>query len=346
MTPSTLFVGKRENKLTVLILSREQDGHIAPVAQILRERGCDVLRIDLADIPLNVSIASTLQSEGWAGTLTYQDRSLDVVQIKSVWWRRPTSPIAPPSYPATEAEFWVRENERGFISLLLPPPGVVQPFWVSNPDAIHHAARKPRQLATAQALELAIPKTIMTNDPAEAKAFYEACDGQIIAKAICRGVLDPEGEYIPGQERFIYTTEITPEHLAQIDRIHVMLHLFQQRIQKEMDLRVIVVGKQVFAIEIHSPKEGIASLDWRRDYGTITYAVHQLPKDVEQKLVQMVCAFELQFSSMDVILSKDGEYVFIEQNPNGQFLWPSRATGLPLAEVMGNLLMYPEEFAL
>ena len=333
--------------MSVVIFSKEQDGHIEPVAQILRARGCDVLRIDMADIPLGATLTSTLQPNGWSGTLAYQDRVLDLNQIKSVWWRRPTSPIAPPSYTAAEAEFWVRENERGVTSVLLPVPGAFTPLWVSNPDRIHYAARKPRQLALAQQLGLAVPRTILTNDPAQARAFYHECNGQIIVKAICRGVVDPEGEYVPGQARFIYTSAIKEEHLAQMDQVRVMLHCFQQRIQKAMDLRVVVIGRQVFAIEIHAPTtEDPVALDWRRDYNALTYAVHQLPTEIEMKLVQFVRFFGLQFSSMDVILSTEGEYVFIESNANGQFLWPQRATGLPLAEAMANLLMYPEEFCL
>src|SRR5437660_4087737 len=118
--------------MSVFILSREQDGHVEPVAQILRARGCDVLRMDMADIPLAATLTSTLQSNGWGGTLAYQDRVLDLTQIRSVWWRRPTSPVAPPSYTAAEAEFWMRENERGVTSVLLPPPGTSCPLWVSS----------------------------------------------------------------------------------------------------------------------------------------------------------------------------------------------------------------------
>lgn len=333
--------------MSTLIFSKPQDRHIEPVAQILHARGCDVLWMDMADFPLNAMLTATLSPSGCAGTLAYQERVLDLAQVKSVWWRRPKSPTIPPAYTAAEGEFWVRENERGVTSAFLPAPGATFPFWVSSPDRIHYAARKPRQLVAAQALGLTVPKTILTNNPAQARAFYHECDGQIIAKAICRGVLDPDGEYLPGQARFIYTSAILHEHLAQMDQVRVMLHCFQQRIHKAMDLRVVVIGKQVFAIEIHAPTaDAPVALDWRRDYSVLTYAVHQLPREIEIKLVQLVRGFGLQFSSMDVILSQEGEYVFIESNANGQFLWMSSATGLPLAEAMANLLMEPEVFCL
>lgn len=73
-----------------------------------------------------------------------------------------------------------------------------------------------------------------------------------------------------------------------------------------MDLRVVVIGRRVFAIGIHSP-----NLDWRVDYSALTYTREQLPHEVEQKVLSLVQAFGLQFASMDFILTKKGNYVFI-----------------------------------
>ena len=49
---------------------------------------------------------------------------------------------------------------------------------------------------------------------------------------------------------------------------------------------------------------------------------------------------------MDLILTPEGEYVWIEANPNGQFYWLEPPTGLPMAQAMANLLVSPEDFAL
>lgn len=67
---------------------------------------------------------------------------------------------------------------------------------------------------------------------------------------------------------------------------------------------------------------------------------------MKQRLFQMVRIFGLQFASMDMILTPDGEYVWIELNPNGQFYWMELPTGVPLAQAMANLLLYPEEYQL
>ena len=45
------------------------------------------------------------------------------------------------------------------------------------------------------------------------------------------------------------------------------------------------------------------------------------------------------FGAFDIIVTPDGEYVFLENNPFGQYLWLEVETGLPLSEEMAHLLM-------
>ncbi|MEV4245300.1 hypothetical protein AB0J63_18065 [Streptosporangium canum] len=47
----------------------------------------------------------------------------------------------------------------------------------------------------------------------------------------------------------------------------------------------------------------------------------------------------LTYGAIDLILTPDGRYVFLEINPNGQFLWIEDATGLPIGAAIGDLLM-------
>ena len=114
--------------MLVLFLSHDLDGHLAPVAQILRAHGWEVLRVNLADVPFKVSLSSALTWHGWEGTLTYQGQTIELAHIKAVWWRRPTSAVPPATYTPAQGAFWLRENERGFTSILLPPPGALFPF--------------------------------------------------------------------------------------------------------------------------------------------------------------------------------------------------------------------------
>lgn len=44
------------------------------------------------------------------------------------------------------------------------------------------------------------------------------------------------------------------------------------------------------------------------------------------------------YGAIDLILTKEGRYVFIENNPNGQYLWIEDETGLPISDAICDLL--------
>ena len=44
-------------------------------------------------------------------------------------------------------------------------------------------------------------------------------------------------------------------------------------------------------------------------------------------------------TGVDMIVTPLGEHVFLELNPNGQWLWMELITGAPMAEAMAGLLL-------
>jgi len=215
-------------------------------------------------------------------------------------------------------------------------------LWVSRPQAIRKAELKPLQLALARSLGLRTPKTLVTNDPDAARRFYEECEGQLILKAVSKGII--EGT----PTRFLYTSEVSEASLSHLEGIRVTAHLLQERVQKAIELRVVVVGRQVFAAEIYSQTSNLTRLDWRKYYPDLSYGVHSLPAPLQAQLRTLVRACGLQFASMDLILTPAGDYVWIELNPNGQWFWLQLQLGnrLPLKEAMANLLTCPQEYCL
>jgi hypothetical protein len=324
---------------SILVLTQTIDPHVDPVAQEIKRRGMHLLRFDFADFPKEVQLAATLGPTGWEGHLWYAGEAYALDSIQSIWWRRPHAPQAEARYEAPVRAFLNLENLRGFLGVLQEKEHAL--FWVSRRDRIAAAEFKPAQLSKAQALGLLTPRSLLTTDPEAARRFYHACAGRVILKAVAKGFLDPKNKQECGEERYMYTSPLLPEDLDFLSEVRVCAHLFQERLDKLMDLRVVVIGRRVFAIGIHSPH-----LDWRVDYSALSYTREQLPHEVEQKVLSLVHAFGLQFASMDFILTKEGNYVFIEGNPNGQFLWLAPPTGLPMAEAMADLLCFPKEYRL
>ncbi|MBK6588091.1 MAG: hypothetical protein IPG22_07335 [Acidobacteria bacterium] len=53
---------------------------------------------------------------------------------------------------------------------------------------------------------------------------------------------------------------------------------------------------------------------------------------------ELIRSLNLQFGAIDLLVQPDGGIVFLEVNPNGQWLWLQEATGLPIADALVNLL--------
>lgn len=51
-------------------------------------------------------------------------------------------------------------------------------------------------------------------------------------------------------------------------------------------------------------------------------------------MYQLSKRITLKFGAIDLIKDKDGNYVFLEINPNGQWAWVQTQTGLPIAEAI------------
>jgi len=114
-------------------------------------------------------------------------------------------------------------------------------------------------------------------------------------------------------------------------------HLFQKYQQKICDLRVIIIGKTLFAIEIH-PLSAETRIDFRCDYRALRYAVHQLPERIQQALFAIVNHYRLLYAAIDLLYTPEKEYVFLELNPVGQLGWLEQPTDLPLFRTLALLL--------
>ena|SRR5579864_1464458 len=78
------------------------------------------------------------------------------------------------------------------------------------------------------------------------------------------------------------------------------------------------------------------SKDWRA--ADCQLEPFSLPEQVEASLLRLMDNFDINFASLDMILSPEGEFVFLELNPNGQWLWLEMDLGFPLVATMADLL--------
>ncbi|MFE7359273.1 ATP-grasp ribosomal peptide maturase, partial [Streptomyces sp. NPDC057543] len=248
-------------------------------------------------------------------------RIVDLASVRSVYWRRPVWPAFPHLGP-DDARFAAAQVRYGLGGTLYALDG---PLWVNHPLRNAAADYKPAQLAVAHRLGLNIPPTLVTNDPDEARSFIGGHD-RVIFKTLRWTPYQRNGVPVTGWADPVTASEID-ESLALVP------HLFQAVVDKVADLRVLVVGREVFAVRI-----GSGMLDWRKDYSALSYRAVDLPDRVEKELLAYLDRFGLASGSFDITVDKAGDLWWLELNPNGQWGWLEESTGLAMSAAFAGLL--------
>ena len=314
----------------ILILSRADDSHVERMMHELDQLGSPWVLFDPGAFPHSIEFTTRSDHQRFQSQLILPEgQFLDFDEIGAVWYRRPTPIHADIQLPEMQQTFIEREARAGLWGMLRSIEGL----WVNYPDAIRTAAYKPRQLTRACQLGLSVPRTLLTNRPDDFKRFYEECDGNVIYKLL--GF--PSYEVENGALVSTYTSKVPESLLQETHRIKATAHLFQEYQPKICDLRVVVIGSQLFAVEIH-PLSEETRLDFRRDYRALRYAVHELPTEIRQKLLALTQTYRLNYAALDLLYTVEKRYVFLELNPVGQLGWLEEPTGLPLLSTLARFL--------
>src|SRR6266850_1486894 len=136
-----------------------------------------------------------------------------------------------------------------------------------------------------------------------------------------------------------FTTTLPRGHA--LDSVALAPTIFQPYIEKAYELRCVVMGDKIFAAKLNSQEQESTRTDWRAgkpDGGDVGHEVFDLPEPVQAALHRIIRGFEINFASIDLIVTPEGEFVFLDLNPNGQWLWLEDKLGLPLVASMADLL--------
>lgn len=304
---------------TVLVVTTSYDAAPDYVCPALQSRGIPYFRLDTDRFPTEVH-ASFSPMQGI--TITDGARSISGSDVKSVWYRRNVAPNLPDHLDVGTREFCERET-RNFLEGTLA--SIPTRRWLSSPQAIWSAERKPYQLAVAASIGFTLPCTLVTNDEDAAREF--AWQRKLVAKAVGSG-------YIVGSDGLhaIFTSALDPAHLVDLSGLTLAPVTFQAHVEKSRDIRVTVVDNEVFAAEILSQSRESSRVDWRAtDDPNLEHRIHKLPAQLAHLCQRLVSELGLVFGALDFALTPEGEYVFFEINPNGEWLWLEDQLGFPIS---------------
>lgn len=194
--------------------------------------------------------------------------------------------------------------------------------FYNHPARVRVANSKPAQLEVAARLGLRTPRSLITNVRDHAAEFVSGLGATAIVKPIdCSIAPNPDNA---ADTLLLYTQEIREEQLLAVEpekfaRSPVIL---QEKIDKAHELRVVVNLDEGVAVAIDSQKHPHSSTDWRRrqsDQSMFSYA--DLDDELLRKLSRYLAVFGLQSGAFDLAVTPEGESVFFECNPNGQWSW-------------------------
>ncbi len=199
-------------------------------------------------------------------------------------------------------------------------------FWMNQPHADDRAQRKLWQLREAMAVGLAVPDTLVTNDPAEARAFIEARGPEQVIRKAFRNIAEAPR----------HTERLGSADLARLDQVRFAPVTFQSFVAADLDLRTTYVDGEMFTAAIRSEPEYEA--DYRPGLGSATVTPYRLPDEVAERLDALMKRLNLAYGAVDFRVTPEGEHVFLEVNPAGEYLFASERTGQPVPQAIAACL--------
>ncbi len=265
----------------ILILTGPNDPHADHVSQALAQRGADFVRFNPADFPVRANLSLRYDHVGQLqSSLRMGDTAIELTELQSVWLRRPKLPVPHAhigdektrAFVAEECQIFVRDLWNAIASHWLP----------GQPMAIARAQFKASQLKQAADVGFELPPTLFTNSPDEFLAFYDRHGGNIVNKLV--GVAFDRAV---GDTFSRYTEVVSKRHVGYAASLQYCPVILQAYVPKRMELRITVVGKQVFAAEIHSQVTHHTRHDWRRyDMRQTPHLPHALPPEIQERCVR------------------------------------------------------------
>lgn len=225
------------------------------------------------------------------------------------------------------AVVWVRHASTGAIVAQARPAGSVTPLaatcWsillqqLAGTDTLAlpgAAPTGPGQLLDAERLGINTPRTAVTTDlVAGARQLRTP---RIIVKIPDFRLFEPNRDNWAACLPTIVDRDSLPDKSAA-DVGPVMV---QEYCSHAQELRVFFVDGGICAFEVQKPEPAST---WT-DPDSVVVTKVACPQAVAEAVRTLATAWRLRFGAFDLLISEDGQPVFLEVNPDGDWLWYER----------------------
>ncbi len=303
----------------ILIITHKQDYTADYIIDKLNKRKIAYYRFNCEDcLESNITLRFGKQ----------QDIAINNFSIfTAVWYRRTKLPEIKDA--TVEEKIYLANEIDSFLHNMF---GVIKAKWLSEPASVVIAENKFLQLSIAKEIGFNVPTTIITTNKNELIAFTKKYNKTII-KPISRGRIDYKNNE---SSKLIFTSILDKDTIAQIDYFHLTPAICQEYIEKEYEIRVTIVGEDIYASRVDSQTDEETIVDWRKK--KLKFKECFLPEDINQKCLQLLSRLNLSYGAFDLVKSLDNRYYFLEINPNGQWVWIEKDTEQKISDSIINFL--------
>ncbi|WP_341503682.1 MvdC/MvdD family ATP grasp protein [Gallaecimonas sp. GXIMD4217] len=305
----------------ILIITNSCDLHADLMEPLLKARGQLPFRVNLDHFPKDYRIVQSVHAGHCGGYLEHipTKKRIALDEVGAVWMRKPADyAFLSDDLSPQEAAFARQETDQAMFGWLY----ALDCFWMSHPVKMRGAMWKGEQLKRAQGAGFRVPRSIVSNCPDTVRRFQAEVGSDIIFKSLSTPHL--AADEVADKDRIadgLATTLVTEDMLDALDAVSELPCHFQEYVHKQHELRVTVIGDQVFAAKLHSQDDPRTRIDSRDMSAQIRYERTTLPPEIERRCRDFVAGYGLNYSALDLIVTPDDDYVFLENNPNGQFLY-------------------------
>lgn len=321
--------------MMLLIITNEADIHPNPVIDILNGKNLSFFRLNTDKILTDYDVSYEISNERTFFKIKYKNhnKSITSEQITSVWERRPMEPLATyDHYDDQKVRKVILDEADGFIKFFRYSLSNV--FWLGHPIIEREAGSKILQKIVAKKIGFKIPDTIFSNQFSSIKMFTNKT---IAIKPISSFDLETRGGNV-----VFYTRKKHYNDLLNIGEnpFRNNINFLEEYIEKDYELRVTVVKNNCFSAKIESQKleKEKGAIDWRQGYENgITFTKTEISQEIKLKCSLFLQHFKLNFGCFDFIVDRNGDYIFLECNTNGQWMWLEEEANLPISEAIAQI---------
>lgn len=322
-------------KEKVIILTHSADNiSVDTVSRFVTAAGGEAIRFNVDQYPLHNRLSSVYRQGSQEIMLENESGVHTLHDAAGIWYRRSYNigkgldKLIDKEYlPAT-----LLESKRTLFGMIEG----LDIFQLEKYSVYRRLDSKEEQLRIAAACGLNIPATCISNDAAVIRRFIQSVDAPVITKMQSAFAIYRESE-----EHVVFTNTVDESHLDELENVQYCPMVFQERIEKQLELRINIVGHAIFAFSVNSAVSDRAATDWRKDGAALvnSWEPYELPQDIQQKLLAFMDVYGLNYGAIDLILAPNNQYYFLEVNAAGEYFWLDQLCDHAISRQIAHVLL-------